>query len=87
MAGKGNCKNKTPLPEQERNEESCEKRRHVVAVAIVVEPVVVPVPRAVVVAVEVQEVPVAVLVPQKCMQRRLLHCPSNTLRAVSNSTS
>ena len=34
-------KNKTPLPQQRRNEENCERRRRVVTVPVVVEPVVV----------------------------------------------
>ena len=72
---------------RERNEESCETHGDVPGIASIVEPVVVPVPRAVVVAVEVQEIPIAVRVPQECIESHQYHCPSNALRAVSYSAS
>ncbi len=65
------------------NEESCEDNRRIVDVALVVEPVVVPVP-ALVVPVEIERVPVAVAVAQERTRNHLYHCPSNLLRAVSD---
>ena len=71
--------NKTPPPKRERNEESCENGRRVASVAIIVEPVVVPFPVAIVVAIEVEEVPIAVGVAQYCTKCHLCHHPLNTL--------
>lgn len=77
--------NKTPpARSQGRNEESCENSRGVVDVPIVVEPVVVPVPLAVI-EVEVQNVAVAVRTAKDCMRRRLCHHLSSALKAVSYS--
>ncbi len=53
--------NKTPLPKQGRNEESCEHGHPIVAVKPVVKPVVVPVPLSSV-AIEVPHIAVAVRV-------------------------
>lgn len=84
-----NSPNKTPPPERRRNEESCENGRRVVGVPIVVEPVHVPVPLAVI-PVEVQRIAVAVRVPEDCVRRHLYHCSSKRhphLQAVSNAAS
>ena len=85
-------KNKTPPPRQTakrgRNKDGCEHGRGVVGVTIVVEPVVVPVPRTVVVEVEVKHVTIAVRAAQYCIAcLHGHHCPSSTLRAVSHSVS
>src|SRR3989344_8727876 len=62
--GAASLKNKTPLPRQTakrgRNKDGCEHSRGIVDVTIVAEPVVVPVPRTVIVEIEVKRVPVAV---------------------------
>ena len=65
---------------------TCENSRHVVGVELVVEPVHVPVPLAVV-PVEVQDVAVAVRVPKKCIECRPCHHPLNNLRVESYSAS
>jgi len=69
-----NTKTKLSHKMRERNEESCEGNGRVVGIPVIVEPVVVPVPLAVV-EVQVQHVPIAIRVPQKYTERLLLHCP------------
>ena len=64
-----------------RSEESCTQRRGVVAVPVVVEPVVAPVP-PVVVPVEVADVQVAIAVAVR-MRCRPCHHPLSTLGVVS----
>ena len=53
--------NKTPPLKQERNKESCERSDRILEVPVVVEPIVVPVPRTVV-PVEIADVEVVVRV-------------------------
>lgn len=85
MDGADRFQNKTlPPKRRERNEAICEHGRRVVDVPVVVEPVHVPVPRTVV-PVQIQDVAVAVRVPQDCIEHLPCHHPSNTLRVVSYS--
>jgi len=70
--------NKTLLI-KERNKETCEHRRRVVGVPVVVEPVVVPVPLAVV-PVQVQDIAVATRTAKDCMECLLCHHPLNPVR-------
>lgn len=68
--------NKTPQPyRQGRNEESCDTKSGVTGITIIVEPVVVPVPRPIIVTIEVQGVAVAVRVAKYCVRRHLFHHP------------
>jgi hypothetical protein len=55
--------------------------RGIVLVPLIVEPVVVPVPLAIV-PVQVQHIAVTVRVLQKCIKCRLFHHPSNTQKVV-----
>ena len=82
-AGKDNYKNKTPPHGRRRNEESCGHRGRVLNIEVIVEPVVVPVPRTVV-PVQIADVQVVVGVAI-CAKSLQYHCPSSTLRAVSYS--
>lgn len=69
---------------------SCEAESRIVSIAIVIEPVVVPVPLATVVAIEIEGVAIAVRVAQNCTKHRQFHCPSKShddLKAVSDSAS
>jgi len=76
--------NKPPRQRRGRNEESCEHRRRVVSVEVVVKPVVVPVPSAIA-EVKVEDVAVAVRVAEFCVKCHLCHRPLNTLGAESYS--
>lgn len=60
MAGTASYKNKT-LPVRERNEVGCEQSRRVIAVPLIVQPVVVPIPRPIV-EVQIADIQVAVRV-------------------------
>lgn len=64
---------------------TCEDTHRVVVVPVIVKPVVVPVPGTVVIAIEVENVAVAVRVAEICIVCHLRHCPLSTLRAVSYS--
>lgn len=81
-------RNKTLLIKiKERNEESYGQHHgNMLAVPIVVEPIVVPVP-LVAVPVEVKHIAVAIRVAKYCIKRRPCHYPLNSLGAVSYSTS
>ncbi len=61
---------------------SCENRRRVVSVPVIVQPVDVPVPLAIV-PVQVQDVTVTVGVPKKYIKCLPCHHPLNTLGVVS----
>lgn len=80
--GTASLQNKTLQRKLERNKGSCENRRHVVLIEVVVQPVHVPVPLAVV-PVQVQDVAVAVRVPEKCIENLPNHHPLNILRIES----
>jgi len=79
------CRNKTLPINRERTWESCEHRFRVIAIPVVVEPVVAPVPRPVI-PVQIPDVQVAVGVAMS-IGYLPYHCPLNTLRAVSYSAS
>ena len=85
-SGWANSINKTLPDAQERNKDSSEHRRRVIGIPVIVEPVVVPVPLAVI-PVQVENVPVTVRVEQDCIGCHLCHCSLNTLRAVFYATS
>ena len=82
MAGsvkqKDRKKNKTPQRKPGRNKESCENGRQVVGITVIVEPIDVPVPLAIV-SVQIQDVAVAVRVPKKYTEYHPCHHPLNTL--------
>ena len=65
-----------------RNEKICENSRRIAGIKVIVQPVVVPVPLTIV-PVEVQDITVAVRVPQKCIEYRQFHHLLNALKVVS----
>ena len=69
-----------------RNEKICENSRRIAGIKVIVQPVVVPVPLTIV-PVEVQDITVAVRVPQKSTEYRQFHRLLNALQAVSYSRS
>ena len=62
---------------------SCTNGGRIVGVPIIVEPVVVPVPLAIVMPLEVENVTVAIRIAKDCIKCLPYHHPSNALRVVS----
>ncbi len=59
-------------------------------IAIVIEPVVVPVPRAIILAIEIERVAIAVRIEKDCIRHRLFHHPlksQDDLKVESNLAS
>lgn len=78
--GTDNFQNKTPPKNSERrNKESCATHGRIAGIPLIVKPIVVPVPLAVVIPVEVKNVAVTVRVAKNCIKYLLCHCPLNTL--------
>lgn len=83
LAGGGDKYSKTlPHNGRGRNEESCEEKRGITGVPVVVEPIDVPVPLTIV-PIQIEDVAVAVRVPKNCTRSRLVHIsPQSASEAV-----
>ena len=60
---------------------TCEHRGRILGVPVVIKPVVVPVPATIIVAIEIQEVPIAVRVAQKRMRCHPYHFSAESYSA------
>lgn len=81
-----NSQRKTPpINQGRRNKESCATRRRIVGIPLIVEPIVVPVPLAIIVPVEIENVTVAIRVAKNCIKYLPYHHPLNTLGVESYS--
>ena len=70
---------------RERNKEICADCRQVASIPVIVEPVVVPVPLAIIVPIQIENVAIAIRIAKNCIKCLPNHHSLNTLGVESNS--